>query len=100
VRAVIRLGAAGVFLSSALAAGLLVHPTQVADQRATLTTYRPPTVPVPHRSGPLEPGLADVRRPQRHVSVVMSGDLLWHDTVWESAHEDAARAGLHQRFDF
>jgi poly-gamma-glutamate capsule biosynthesis protein CapA/YwtB (metallophosphatase superfamily) len=30
----------------------------------------------------------------------MSGDLLWHDTVWESAHEDAARAGLHQRFDF
>jgi poly-gamma-glutamate synthesis protein (capsule biosynthesis protein) len=31
---------------------------------------------------------------------MMSGDLLWHDTVWESAHEDAVDRGLHERFDF
>jgi poly-gamma-glutamate capsule biosynthesis protein CapA/YwtB (metallophosphatase superfamily) len=30
----------------------------------------------------------------------MSGDLLWHNTVWESAHEDAVRRGLGRRFDF
>jgi poly-gamma-glutamate synthesis protein (capsule biosynthesis protein) len=36
----------------------------------------------------------------RKVTVVMSGDLLWHDTVWESAHEDAVDRGLHERFDF
>jgi poly-gamma-glutamate synthesis protein (capsule biosynthesis protein) len=30
----------------------------------------------------------------------MSGDLLWHDTVWESAEEDAVDRGLHERFDF
>jgi hypothetical protein len=30
----------------------------------------------------------------------MSGDLLWHDTVWESAHEDAVTAGVRRRFDF
>jgi poly-gamma-glutamate capsule biosynthesis protein CapA/YwtB (metallophosphatase superfamily) len=102
VRAVIRIGAAGVFLSSALAAALLVHPKPLADQRATLTTYRPVADPVPHRSAPLppEPGPAAGHRPKRHVTVVMSGDLLWHDTVWESAHEDAARDGRATRFDF
>jgi poly-gamma-glutamate capsule biosynthesis protein CapA/YwtB (metallophosphatase superfamily) len=31
---------------------------------------------------------------------VMSGDLLWHDTVWESAHADAVAAGMRRRFDF
>jgi poly-gamma-glutamate synthesis protein (capsule biosynthesis protein) len=34
------------------------------------------------------------------VTVLMSGDLLWHNTVWESAHEDAVRRGLGRRFDF
>ncbi|MGA8247243.1 MAG: CapA family protein, partial [Nocardioides sp.] len=37
---------------------------------------------------------------RRHVTVVMSGDLLWHNLVWESAHDDAVAAGLHRRFDF
>ena len=36
----------------------------------------------------------------RRVTVLMSGDLLWHDTVWASAHEDAVRRGERQRFDF
>jgi hypothetical protein len=36
----------------------------------------------------------------RSVTVLMSGDLLWHDTVWASAHEDAVRRGERQRFEF
>jgi len=31
---------------------------------------------------------------------VLSGDLLWHDTVWQSAAADHARTGKGQRFDF
>src|SRR4051795_11446588 len=64
VRAVSRLGAVGVFLSSALAAALLVHPAPVPDRQITLTTYRPTSPPLPqppqppqppHRTAPPEP---------------------------------------------
>jgi poly-gamma-glutamate capsule biosynthesis protein CapA/YwtB (metallophosphatase superfamily) len=102
VRATTRLGVVGVFLSVALAASLLAHPRPVDAPRARLATYQPVAVQMPHRSARLEPepGLAGGQQPLRRVTVVMSGDLLWHDTVWESAHEDAVRAGLHRRFDF
>jgi poly-gamma-glutamate capsule biosynthesis protein CapA/YwtB (metallophosphatase superfamily) len=102
VRATTRLGVVGSFLSVALAAALLAHPKPLSEPRAGLTTYQPTTVPVPHRSARLdpEPGLGAGHQPKRRVTVVMSGDLLWHDTVWESAHEDAVRAGLRARFDF
>ncbi|MDX6357247.1 MAG: hypothetical protein QOH37_301 [Nocardioidaceae bacterium] len=102
MRATARLGVVGVFLSVALAASLLAHPRPIGAPAARLATYQPVTVSLPHRKAPLEPepGLAGGRQPKRRVSVVMSGDLLWHDTVWESAHEDAVRAGLHRRFDF
>jgi poly-gamma-glutamate synthesis protein (capsule biosynthesis protein) len=30
----------------------------------------------------------------------MSGDLLWHNTVWQSAEADAARTGAPGRYDF
>jgi hypothetical protein len=36
----------------------------------------------------------------RRFSLVAGGDLLWHDTVWQSAHADALRLGLRRRFDF
>ena len=36
----------------------------------------------------------------RTVSVVMGGDLLWHNTVWQSAAEDHARTGRGGEFDF
>jgi poly-gamma-glutamate synthesis protein (capsule biosynthesis protein) len=102
VRATTRLGVVGSFMCVALAAALLVHPKPLSEPRAGLTTYQPPPGPVPHRSAPIdpEPGLTAADPPKRRVTVVMSGDLLWHDTVWESAHEDAVRAGLHRRFDF
>jgi poly-gamma-glutamate capsule biosynthesis protein CapA/YwtB (metallophosphatase superfamily) len=102
VRAVTRIGAVGVFLSLALAAALLAHPKPISESHTRLVTYQPAPLPIPHhvvRTDP-EPGPTPATQPPRHVTVVMSGDLLWHDTVWESAREDAVRAGLHQGYDF
>jgi poly-gamma-glutamate synthesis protein (capsule biosynthesis protein) len=102
VRAVTRIGAVGVFTSLALAAALLAHPKPISEAHTRLVTYLPTPVQVPHHTVPADPQptrrTAD--KPPPHVTVVMSGDLLWHDTVWASAHEDAVRAGLHRRFDF
>ena len=40
-------------------------------------------------------------RPQRRTAtLVMGGDLLWHNTVWESAAEDHARTGRGKTYDF
>jgi hypothetical protein len=36
----------------------------------------------------------------RTASVVMGGDLLWHNTVWYSAAEDHARTGQGRKYDF
>ncbi|MCW2816577.1 MAG: hypothetical protein JWN84_4032 [Nocardioides sp.] len=41
---------------------------------------------------PAPPAEPEPVRP-REVSVLMGGDLLWHDTVWLSAAADAARTG-------
>jgi poly-gamma-glutamate synthesis protein (capsule biosynthesis protein) len=90
----------GVFTSLALAAALLAHPKPITDARARLATYVPTPAPTPHRAAPPDPEPAGSTPPPRRVTVVMSGDLLWHDTVWASAHEDATRAGLRRRFDF
>ena len=38
--------------------------------------------------------------PSRSVTLVMGGDLLWHDTVWSSAAEDHRRTGRGRQFDF
>ena len=37
---------------------------------------------------------------KRTATVVLSGDLLWHDTVWHSAAADHARTGRGTAFDF
>jgi len=37
---------------------------------------------------------------RRTATLVMGGDLLWHDTVWASAAEDHRRTGRGARFDF
>ncbi len=36
----------------------------------------------------------------RTARIVLSGDLLWHDTVWQSAASDHARTGRGAGFDF
>jgi hypothetical protein len=48
--------------------------------------------------------LTPARRPRRSATLVMGGDLLWHNTVWASAAEDAehttGRTGRGKRYDF
>ncbi|CAI9415557.1 CapA family protein [Nocardioides sp. T2.26MG-1] len=38
--------------------------------------------------------------PPRAATILMGGDLLWHNTVWASAAEDHTRTGTGDRFDF
>jgi hypothetical protein len=113
VRTASRVGAAGLLLSSALAASLLARPDQMSDPEARLAVV---VTPAPVDPAPVTPSLVTDQGPRppmpardhhdapprvlRQVTVLMSGDLLWHDTVWESAHEDAVRRGLKDRFDF
>ena len=54
------------------------------------------------RAAPAAPAAAPTpaRRPRRTASLVMGGDLLWHNTVWASAAEDHARTGRGKAYDF
>jgi len=100
----------GAFLALALAAALLARPQATggsqhqAARLATTVTPDIPALPHPHRATPRasEPAAdrASDRTRHRRVTVVMSGDLLWHDLVWESAHQDAVRRGAGRRYDF
>jgi len=108
VRTLARVGAVGVVATLALAAGLLVRPEEPREDRALLAVVVAPSTPVRGHASAGASGAeipprhrpADVEPPPRKVTVLMSGDLLWHDTVWESAHEDAVRRGERRRFDF
>jgi poly-gamma-glutamate synthesis protein (capsule biosynthesis protein) len=74
-----------------------VSPSPGTPPDPVLPTGPTTSLPVRQHDGPDDPD--DSARP-RSVTVLMSGDLLWHDTVWASAHEDAVRRGERQRFDF
>jgi hypothetical protein len=124
LRTLSRIAVVGLLLTVALAASLLVRPEETRDHALRLAITVTPTpsrtlaappesqaaVPTqdPSQDQPPDP-TTDPARGQdrdegrdrnRRVTVLMSGDLLWHNTVWQSAHEDAVRRGLHQRFDF
>jgi hypothetical protein len=116
VRTLTRIAAVCVVATLALALSVAAHPARTADNRAQFAVNvspspsAPPTVLPSNPLGvataptgearPAERDRSDDRDPHRTVSVLMSGDLLWHDTVWESAHEDAVSRGEKQRFDF
>jgi poly-gamma-glutamate synthesis protein (capsule biosynthesis protein) len=116
-------------MSFALALSVFAQEDRASDDRAQFAVSVEPPAPDPlpdplhdplHDGGPSgEPGDVVPTRPtepagdqgepdgdqqgrdrHRRVTVLMSGDLLWHDTVWASAHEDAVRRGERQRFDF
>jgi poly-gamma-glutamate capsule biosynthesis protein CapA/YwtB (metallophosphatase superfamily) len=85
--------------------GLAIHRPTGGSSTAQPLAPATPTLPIDddaasqpppqtHTSGP------DTPATRRQVTVFMSGDLLWHDTVWESAHDDAVRLGEKRRFDF
>jgi capsule synthesis protein PGA_cap len=125
VRILARIGAVGVFLTLALACAALFHPAARSPEARYAVSVTPvtagpdPSVPTSAPTTASTPGSGNAAAgvtqepetdrgqerggsPDRHrkVTVLMSGDLLWHNTVWESAHEDAVRRGLSQRFDF
>jgi poly-gamma-glutamate synthesis protein (capsule biosynthesis protein) len=113
VRTLTRVAAVCVFLSVALTLSVFAHEDTTASDRGRVAssvspspTLSPPTGAPSDPVVPTSPTTAlpdegdDERDPPREVTVLMSGDLLWHDTVWASAHEDAVRRGERQRFDF
>jgi poly-gamma-glutamate synthesis protein (capsule biosynthesis protein) len=119
VRTLTRVAALGVVVALALGLSVVAHPDSAGDDRARLAiTVSDPPSPASRPEPPTDPSLiptehppettpksdgvdaSDPPAPHRSVTVLMSGDLLWHDTVWASAHEDAVRRGEHQRFDF
>jgi poly-gamma-glutamate capsule biosynthesis protein CapA/YwtB (metallophosphatase superfamily) len=60
---------------------------QAVSPSPTLSTPSPSSVPASRPSIP-------AAKPQRtSVTVVMNGDLLWHNTLWYGAKEDAQRRG-------
>jgi hypothetical protein len=69
---------------------------EVADPPEDGTPAGASTSPVaaePAEDAPEEPG-------PRTASIVMGGDLLWHNTVWHSAAEDHRRTGRGTRYDW
>jgi len=110
VRALTRFAMTGAVLALALMAAGLARPEPAEDQQpqaarlAIAVAPDIPALPDPPAETPLDPEPAAAPAPQGHqhrqVTVVMSGDLLWHNLVWESAHADAVRRGLHQPYDF
>jgi poly-gamma-glutamate synthesis protein (capsule biosynthesis protein) len=116
VRTLARIGVVGVVVTLALAVSVLAHSETIGIHQArlaiTVTPSPSTTTPTETPSDPLvvpteeatslpeDDDPDDGPRPPRTVTVLMSGDLLWHDTVWASALEDAATRREKQRFDF
>ena len=86
--------ALGLVLAATSACQTSSDPTQgaVGSERTEPTAPDPTsTTDSPDDSAPESP---------RSAQVVMSGDLLWHNTVWFSAAEDHARTGRGGKYDF
>lgn len=75
------------------------EPPPTSSERAVLDPS--PTAPAPERrTRPSTPPAPGVETDPRTATIVMSGDLLWHNTVWLSAAEDHARTGRGRGLDF
>lgn len=57
-----------------------------------------PAVPTELDAG--ETAAPDPPAPPRTATILIGGDLLWHNTVWISAAEDHAHTGAGHRYDF
>ncbi|MEP9361928.1 CapA family protein [Nocardioides sp. CN2-186] len=89
-------GAVGLLVVAVVAAwAIRPQPTGASepDAEVTISLGEPSGGATPHPADPTEPA-------PRTADIVMSGDLLWHNTVWFSAAEDHARTGVGARFDF
>lgn len=87
-------GALGMAL--VLAAGCGTDPARtLPDPTQTPATAAPTPVPSPGATVPTTPtpDASPAQPASRSVTVVMNGDLLWHNTLWYGAAEDARRQG-------
>ena len=88
------------WLTGGLLAGCAAEPSPTALNTPTpspAATLQTPA-PSPRPSG--QPTTQSTSNPRRtSVTVVMNGDLLWHNTLWYGAREDAQRRG-HGGYDF
>ena len=75
-------------LSVCLTSGPLARSATLPSPTATLTNPAPGATP----SDPSTARLPS-NSPPNTVTVVMNGDLLWHNTLWYGAKEDARRRG-------
>ena len=92
-RAAVGLAGSGALLLAALGAPFPSVPTPAerpAAARLVATTS----------SGQTPSDASRKKAKPRTATLVMGGDLLWHDTVWLSAAEDHRRTGQGARFDF
>jgi Bacterial capsule synthesis protein PGA_cap len=98
-----RLGVVGLLIVGATAGSLLDQPsvTQAASPVSAPATRPATALPAVHDVGHRAAyGQAAATTGARTATVVLSGDLLWHNSVWQSAQEDAARLRTGRRFDF
>lgn len=80
-------------LTALLAAACSDAPGTVDELGVVVQPTDPATSP--GADGPDEPEAGP-----RTASIVMGGDLLWHNTVWHSAAEDHRRTGRGTRYDW
>ncbi|GAW51579.1 MULTISPECIES: CapA family protein [unclassified Nocardioides] len=84
-------------LVAALVGAWLLRPTPTPTVTRSVIGTPSATEPGDPDPSGSDPATTPARRT---ASIVMSGDLLWHNTVWASAAEDHARTGAGERFDF
>jgi hypothetical protein len=88
-----RIAAAGLIMIAIMVPACSSPPGARTD-RTPAATAAPSTSQPSHTASP-SPSTSN-RTPgpdARTVTVVMNGDLLWHNTLWYGAHEDAVRRG-------
>ena len=97
LRRTLAIGGAGLVIMT----GACGAPAPRADQSPTPSVV--PTVAGTSLSAPpttpATPSQPPVESRRREVTVVMNGDLLWHNTLWYGAREDARRRGK-RGYDF
>ncbi|MFC6045960.1 CapA family protein [Nocardioides hankookensis] len=89
-----RLAVGGVALGIALLSSACSPPTDTIGDPA-----EPPTSAATSPVAAEPTGPVDADPGPRRASLVMGGDLLWHNTVWFSAAEDHERTGRGTRYD-
>jgi hypothetical protein len=97
VRSILGVAACAVVAATVLGTPFPEDPDDPEPPRAGPVIRLSGSTPAPPRAAPAASPVVPAPQPRR-FSIVMGGDLLWHDTVWQSAAADA-RNGESYDFD-